>query len=105
MQEFQDELFSGAEARVFTTNADDPEEGRTFVWSKEGWFERLEGESGGVEFSPFASDDADLRQRLAQDEADALTEIDDEFAGDVRDEFEEQSPLYPEAPELSTQEW
>jgi len=33
-----------------------------------------------------------------------ITELDDDYALTVRDEFLEQSPLYPEAPELSVQE-
>lgn len=48
----QDELFDGAQPRVFVTNPNDPEEGRTFVWAKARWYERLEGEMGNVAFSP-----------------------------------------------------
>ncbi len=68
------------------------------------YYERLEGDSGAVEFTPVAETEDDLRDQLPADESDQLTEIDDEFARDVRDEFGEQTPLYPEAPELSNQE-
>jgi hypothetical protein len=48
----QDELFEGAQPRVFVTNPDNLDEGRTFVWAKARWYERLEGEMGNVAFSP-----------------------------------------------------
>jgi|FLYL01.1.fsa_nt_gi hypothetical protein len=98
------ELFEGASPRVFVTDPDNPEEGRVFVWSKMGWLERIESEeTGAVEFSPVAADEEELRRWLAEQGLEA-TEIDDEFAQMVREEFEEQTPLYPEAPELSVQE-
>jgi hypothetical protein len=48
----QDELFEGVQPRVFVTNPNNLEEGRTFVWAKARWYERLEGEMGNVAFSP-----------------------------------------------------
>jgi hypothetical protein len=59
--------FRGARLRIFGTNYDDPEEGRIFVWTKTGWFERIEGSSGGVAFSPIADSEADLRELIARD--------------------------------------
>lgn len=97
-------LFKDANPRVFVTDPDLPEDGRTFVWALTRWFERLEGEeTGAVEFSPVAEDEDELRAWLSEQGLE-ITELDDEFARVVREEFLEQTPLYPEAPELSTQE-
>jgi len=99
----QDGLFEGAQPRVFVTNPDNLEEGRTFVWAKARWYERLEGEMGNLAFSPVTDSEEELRSWLTQEsglEAEA-TEVDDEYAETVREEFLNQIPLYPEAPELS----
>jgi hypothetical protein len=100
----QDELFEGAQARVFVTNPDNLEEGRTFVWAKARWYERLEGEMGNVAFSPLIDSEEGLRSWLTQEsglEATEVDEVDREYAETVREEFLDQTPLYPEAPELS----
>lgn len=96
----QKELFRGAEPRVFTTRPDDPIEGRVFVWARTRWYERLEGSSGAVAFSHIADSEQELREWLSQQHLE-LTELDDEYAKTVRQEFLEQTPLYPEAPEAS----
>lgn len=100
----QEELFKGARPRVYTTSAQAPSEGRTFVWARTRWYERVEGDTGAVAFTPIADSDQELRDSLSPDESAALSELDDEVAAAVRDEFLEQTPLYPEAPELSDQE-
>jgi hypothetical protein len=46
----QDE-FRGARLRAYGTNTDNPDEGRIFVWTKTGWFERIEGSTGNVAFT------------------------------------------------------
>lgn len=89
---------------MYVTNLDDPGSGRTFVGSSTGWYERVEGETGAVAFSPVADSLEEVRQRLSADESARMSEMDNEFAGMVREEFREQAPLYPEAPELSDQE-
>lgn len=100
---FEDDLLQDADPRIFTTSPDNPDEGRTFVWAHTRWFERVEGdETGAVDFSPVADDEQELREWLRREDQD-ITELDDEFAATVRDEFLEQTPLYPEAPELSSQ--
>lgn len=86
------------------TNPDNPEGARTFVWADSSWFERIEGDAGAVEFSPVAADEDELREWPSEDIEITETDTDNEFAGTVREEFLEQSPLYPEAPELSDQE-
>jgi hypothetical protein len=101
----EEDLFADVDPRIFVTDPDNLDEARTFVWSPTGWFERVEGDSGAVEFSPVAQDEEDLREWLSEQDLE-ITEIDVdiEFARTVREEFLEQSPLYPEAPELSDQE-
>jgi len=98
------QLFRGAEPRVFATNPDDPSEGRIFIWARTKWFERMEGPSGAVAFSPVADSEHELRRWLSQQGSIELTELDDEYAEMSRQEFLDQAPLYPEAPELSDEE-
>lgn len=95
-----------ADPRIFVTSPDAPDEGRTFVWTEMGWFERLEeGEAEGpVAFSPLSMDEDGLREWLSEQGLE-ITELDNEFARDVRDEFLNENPLYLEAPELSNQEY
>ena len=100
---FHRDIFKDFDPRVFVSDPDEPEEGRTFVWSLTRWFERVEGETGAVEFTPVAEDEKELREWLFEQDIE-LTEIDNGFALEVCEEFLEQSPLYPEAPELSDQE-
>ena len=101
----EEDLFAHADPRIFVTDPDNPEEGRTFVWALTRWFERIEGDTGAVEFSPAAEDEDELREWLSEQGLE-ITEIDvdNEFGRSVREEFLEQTPLYPEAPELSDQE-
>jgi hypothetical protein len=101
----EEDLFARVDPRIFVTDSDDLDEARTFVWAPIGWFERVEGDTGAVEFSPVAQDEEELREWLSEQNVE-ITEIDvdEEFARTVREEFLEQSPLYPEAPELSDQE-
>jgi len=101
----EEDLFADADPRIFLTDPDNPEEGRTFVWALTRWFERLEGDTGAVEFSPVAEDEDELREWLSEQGIE-ITEIDvdNEFARTVREEFLGQTPLYPEAPEVSDQE-
>ncbi|MEO8458458.1 MAG: hypothetical protein ABI559_11680 [Chloroflexota bacterium] len=98
-------LWENEDPHVFTTNPDDPDEGRTFVWVSTGWFERIEAEDGdgGVEFSPLSMDEHALREWLSEQNLE-ITEIDDDYAEDVREELLADEPLYMEAPELSNQE-
>lgn len=90
--------------RIFSTDPDDPEEGRTFVWTPFDWLERIEADNGAVEFSPLLMDEADLDEWLREQDLEK-TELDNEFARIVREEFLNESPFYPEAPELSNQEF
>lgn len=101
----QREIFKGADPRVFVLN-----QGRrtgpasVFVLAKGFWYERVEGETGAVEFPRIADDQESLREQMApHGEGFDLVELDGETAGEIRREFLEQTPLYPEAPELSEQ--
>jgi hypothetical protein len=97
-------MWEGTSPRVFTTNSNEPESGRTFVWTKMGWFERVESatENGAIEFSPVADSEDELRSWLMTQNLE-IDEIDDDigFAVDVKDEITNTVPLYPEAEEES----
>jgi hypothetical protein len=89
--------------RVFTTDPENPGEGQTYVWARTQWFERVESGTGAIEFSPLPYDEPTLHEWLSEQGLE-ITELDDGFTEIVREEFLEQTPLYPEAPELSNQE-
>ncbi len=102
------EEFKGAAPRIFGTDAENPENGRIFVWTKMGWFEREEGPWGDVAFTPVADSEDQLREWLARDNPDAdLIELDrqSEYGRTVYEEFNEQAEtaLYPESPENSSE--
>ena len=97
-------LWEQTDPRVFVTDPDNPSDGQVFVWANTQWFERIEADNGAVEFSPTSMDEDELREWLSEQSLE-ITELDDEFAREVRDEFLNQNPLYPEAPELSNQEF
>jgi hypothetical protein len=95
----------GAKIQILGTNPDDPDKGRIFVWTKMGWFERLEGESGDIAFIPIAESEKELREVISRDNPN--TDLDDlrgEFRKIVSEEFIEQSPSYSDSPENSTVE-
>jgi hypothetical protein len=101
-------LWEEADPRIFSTSPDDPEEGRTFAWAATMWFERIEDEeSGAVEFSPLAGMDEPAVHAWLREQDLEIDELDsaNEFGRNVREELLEQNPLYPEAPELSNQEF
>jgi hypothetical protein len=99
------EEFRGARIQILGTNPDDPENGRVFVWTKMGWFERLEGQWGDVAFTPVAESEEELRELILRDNPDAdLTELGGDFRKKVSEEFIEQSPSYPDSPEDSSEE-
>ena len=101
----RENLFRETEPRVFTTHPNRPTIGRTFVWAWTEWFERLEGDSGGVSFIPVADSEAELKHWLKVNKCERdLVEIKGAFARDVRDEFLEQVPLFPETIETTDEE-
>jgi len=97
--------FHGAQPRVFGTNPDNPEEGRIFIWTITGWFERMEGESGDVAFAPVAQSEDELHQFISRDDPSVdLVLLGEEYRKMVSEEFFEQSPSYQESPEYSEEE-
>lgn len=95
--------------RVFTTDPDDPDEGRTFLWADQKWFERVEASTGPVEFMHLADSEPEFHQWLEEEEGlepSDLTELerDEEFYRIVHREFLDEAPPYLEAAELSDEE-
>ena len=96
---------SGTKIQILGTNPDNPEDGRIFVWTKMGWLERLEGQSGDVAFTPIAESEKELREIISRDNLDAeLYDITGEFRKQVVEEFIDQSPSYSDSPEDSAVE-
>jgi hypothetical protein len=97
--------FRGAKLRIFGTDPDNPDEGRIFVWTKMGWFERLEGQSGDVAFTPIAQSESELREFISREDPSAdLVQLGREYRKMVSKEFMEQSPSYRDSPEYSDEE-
>ena len=89
----EETFVEGTEPSVFVTNPNAPPRGRVFVYAFTKWYEREEGETGAVEFTPIADSYEDLFRQVTQAPGAELTEIDDDFARRVRVEFGEQSAL------------
>jgi hypothetical protein len=99
------EEFRGNRLRIFGTDFDDPDEGRIFVWTKTGWFERIEGSSGNVAFTPIADSEVELRELIARDNSSAdLVELGGEYRKMVSEEFVEQTTSYRDYPGSSRDE-
>ena len=95
----------GAKIQILGTNPEDPANGRIFVWTKMGWLERLEGQSGDVAFTPIAESEEELREVISRDNPNAdLDDIRGEFRKKVSEEFIEQSLSYSDSPEDSNEE-
>lgn len=100
------QLVGGATPRVFATNPDDPEEGRIFIWGGHTtrWYEREGGETGAVSFVPVANSEDEFRSWVWGDLDADVTELDDDFAETVREEFLNQRPVLPIEAERSDEE-
>jgi hypothetical protein len=86
-----DEL-RGAMIRVLGTDPDNPEDGRIFVWTKVGWFEREEGPFGVASFTPVAKSEDELREYISRDDPSAdLVQLGGEFRKNISEEFMEQA--------------
>jgi hypothetical protein len=96
---------SGTKIQIMGTNPDNPVDGRIFVWTKMGWLERLEGQSGDVAFTPIAESEKELREVISRDNPDAeLCDITGAFRKQVIEEFIDLSPSYSDSPEDSVVE-
>ena len=99
------EEFRGARLRIFGTDPDNPGEGRVFVWTKVGWFERVQGPWGDVAFTPVAQSEEELREWISRDDPSVdLVQLGREYRKMVSEEFMEQSPSYRDSPEDSNEE-
>jgi len=99
------EEFRGARVRVVGTDPDNPDEGRVFVWTKMGWFERVVGQSGGVSFIPVAQSENELREFISRrDPSVDLVPLGGGYRKMVSEEFMEQSPAYSDSPEYSSED-
>ena len=99
------EEFRGARVRVVGTDPDNPDEGRVFIWTKMGWFERVEGQSGGVSFIPVAQSENELREFISRrDPSFDLVPLGGSYGKMVSEEFMEQSPAYSDSPEYSSED-
>jgi hypothetical protein len=99
------EEFRGARIRISGTNPVTPKKGRIFVWTKIGWFERLEGPLGNVAFTHVADSEEELRELISSDNPQAdLYEVGGKNRKQVSEEFLEQSRSYSDSPEDSSEE-
>jgi hypothetical protein len=81
-----------APTRIFGTNSNNPEEGRIFLWTKAGWFERIESQSGDVTFNSVAQSEDELRKFVARDNPpDDMIQLGPEYRKRVSAEFTGQS--------------
>jgi hypothetical protein len=95
----------GAGPQIFTTNQDQPDEGRIFVLTKMGWFERIEVQSGAVAFTPIAQSESEMRELVSHDDPTAeLVQLSGHYRKMVSREFTEQSTSYRDSPEYSPDE-
>ncbi len=100
----QDE-FRGARLRVYGTNREAPEDGRVFIWTKTGWFERLEGSAGNVAFTPIAESEDELKDLIAVEDPEFdFIELGGEFKRMVSEEFSEDSSLLEDSTAELTEE-
>ena len=91
--------------RVYGTEAANPDNRRIFVWTKTGWFERVQGESGGVAFVPAAKSEDELRELISRGGTpDDLVQLRGEFRKTVIEEFMEQVTSYEDSGEYSEEE-
>lgn len=94
-----------ARPRIYGTNLDDPEDGRIFVWTKDGWLERIEGTSGNVAFTPIADNEKELRELIARDQPGAdIFALGGEYRKTITEEYFEQESSYRETPLYSEEE-
>lgn len=91
-----------ARLQIFGTDLDNPDNGRIFVLATTGWFERIEGQSGNVAFTPIAQSESELREYISRDDPSAgLVQLGGNYREMVSEEFMEQSPSYRDSPEYS----
>ena len=86
------EYFQKLESSVLGTNPNIPEDGRIFVWTKIGWFERIKGPSGTVAFLQIPQSEDNPHDLVSHDNPSAdLFELNKEYRDMVIQEFNEQT--------------
>jgi hypothetical protein len=94
-----------ARLQIFGTDPDNPENGRIFVLTNTGWFERIEGESRAVAFTFIVQSESELREYISRDDPSAnLVQLGGKYREMVSEEFMEQSPQYRDSPEYSDED-
>ena len=97
--------FRGARLRILGTDPDNPEEGRIFVWTKMGWFERAQGQSGDVAFIPVAQSENELREFISRDDPSVeFIPLGLKYRKMISEEFTEQSPSSSDSTQDSSEE-
>ena len=94
-----------ASLQIFGTDPDNPDDGRIFVWTMMGWYERIEGRSGNVAFTHIAQSESELRELISRDDpSTSLTHLGGEYRKMISKEFMEQSPSYRDSAEYSDED-
>jgi hypothetical protein len=94
-----------ARLQIFGTDPDNPDNGRIFVLTNMGWFERIEDQSGAVAFTTIAQSESELREYISRDDPSAdLVQLGGKYKEMVSEEFMEQLPQYRDSPEYSDEE-
>ena len=98
--------YSGARIQILGTHPNNPDEGRIFVWTKMGWYERLEGQSGNVAFTHIAESQEQLEDLISRENPGAeLRDIGGEYRRLVTQEFIGQSRSDSDTQEDSQEEY
>jgi hypothetical protein len=85
--------FPSDHVQILGTDPDNPEEGRIFVWTKIGWFERAIGQMGNVAFIHVAKSELELNALISRDDPSLeLVLLGRKYQKIVSEEFMEQSP-------------
>jgi hypothetical protein len=80
-------------------------QGKIFLWTKLGWFERIVGESGDVAFTPVAQSEDELRKIIARYNPSAdLVPLGGNYRKIVSEEFMDQSLSYEDSAQYSEEE-
>jgi len=107
MERDADALSDAKDARlqIFGTDPANPDNGRIFVLTNTGWFERIEVQSGAVAFTFIVQSESELREYISRDDPSAnLVQLGGEYRKMVSEEFMEQETSYRDSPEYSDEE-
>jgi hypothetical protein len=84
-----------APIKIFGTDPKHPEEGRIFLWTKAGWFERIEDRPGDLTFTYVAQSEIELRQFINRDEPSVdLVQLGSEYRKKTAAEFTGDLEIY-----------